>query len=121
MYCTKCGTQNSDNAFKCVQCGEALSRPQQFAASSTKPIEISNYLVQAILVTIFCCLPFGIPAIVFAAQVNTKVASGDYNGAIKSSRQAKMWCWISFGVGLGISLIYLLVMVIGLITGQASR
>jgi uncharacterized membrane protein YvbJ len=121
MYCTKCGTQNSDNVFKCVQCGEALSRPQQFAASSTKPIEIANYLVQAILLTIFCCLPFGIPAIVFAAQVNTKVASGDYNGAIKSSRQAKMWCWISFGGGLGISLIYLLVMVIGLITGQASR
>jgi uncharacterized membrane protein YvbJ len=118
MYCTKCGAQNDDNAFKCVQCGDALGRSQQFAASTAKPIEISNYLVQAILVTIFCCLPFGIPAIIFAAQVNGKVASGDYQGAIKSSKQAKLWCWIALGVGLGMSIIYLLVMMVGFISGN---
>ncbi len=121
MYCTKCGLQNNDNAFKCVQCGAPLRRPQQFSTDPTRTIEISNYLVQAILVTIFCCMPFGIPAIVFAAQVNTKVASGDYSGAVKASNQAKLWCWISFGVGLGFSLIYILVMVTGFITGQTSR
>jgi uncharacterized membrane protein YvbJ len=118
MYCTKCGTQNDENAFKCVQCGDALQRSQQFAAGASKPIEISNYMVQAILVTIFCCLPFGIPAIIFAAQVNSKVTSGDYQGAIKSSKQAKLWCWIAFGVGLGISVIYLLVVVAGFVGGQ---
>ena len=32
--------------------------------------------MQAILVTLFCCLPFGIVAIVFAAQVDSKVAAG---------------------------------------------
>jgi uncharacterized membrane protein YvbJ len=118
MYCTKCGTQNNDNTFKCVQCGDALRRPQQFAAGATRTIEISNYLVQAILVTIFCCLPFGIPAIVFAAQVNGKAAAGDYKGAIDSSKQAKMWCWIAFGVGLAISIIYLLVIIAGAIAGR---
>src|SRR5438093_12052328 len=36
-----------------------------------KPVvAVPNYLIQAILVTLCCCLPFGIPAIVYAAQVN---------------------------------------------------
>jgi hypothetical protein len=61
---------------------------------------VPNYLVQAILTTIFCCLPFGIVAIVFAAQVNGKLAAGDYAGATQTSNQAKMWCWIAFGIGL---------------------
>ena len=45
--------------------------------SSTPP---KNWLVESILVTIFCCLPFGIAGIVFASQVNSKWAAGDYNG-----------------------------------------
>jgi hypothetical protein len=59
------------------------------------PPRIPNHLAPAILVTLFCCLPFGIPAIVFAAQVNTKLAAGNVAGAMESSRKAKMWCWIS--------------------------
>src|SRR6185503_13035455 len=35
-----------------------------------------NYLTQAIVVTLCCCVPFGIPAIVFAAQVNSKFQQG---------------------------------------------
>ena len=107
MYCTKCGTKNDDNVFKCVKCGNDLQHLEQ--------IEISNYLVQAILVTIFCCLPFGIPAIVFAAQVNGKLEAGDYDGAIAKSKQAKKWCWISFWVGIGIIILYILMMIIPII------
>ena len=62
--------------------------------------QVPNYLVPAILCTIFCCLPFGIPAIVFAAQVNSKLQVGDVQGAMESSRKAKMWCWIAFVLGL---------------------
>jgi hypothetical protein len=61
---------------------------------------VPNYLVQAILTTICCCLPFGIVAIVFAAQVNGKVAAGDMAGAEAASKNAKMWAWIAFGCGL---------------------
>ena len=96
MYCPKCGTPNDDNAYKCVQC-ETVLQGQEINAEVPN---IPTYLVQAILVTLFCCLPFGIPAIVFAAQVSGKIASGDINGALHSSKQAKMWCWIGFGVGL---------------------
>jgi hypothetical protein len=61
---------------------------------------VPNHLVPAILCTIFCCLPLGIPAIVFAAQVNTKLQAGDVPGALESSRKAKTWCWVAFWVGI---------------------
>lgn len=62
--------------------------------------KVPSYLVWSILSTLCCCLPFGIVAIVFSAQVNNKVAAGDIAGAIASSQKAKMWCWIAFGCGL---------------------
>ncbi|MES2882212.1 MAG: CD225/dispanin family protein, partial [Bacteroidota bacterium] len=40
------------------------------------PQQPKNWLVESILVTIFCCLPFGIVGIVNAAQVNSKFAAG---------------------------------------------
>jgi hypothetical protein len=61
---------------------------------------VPNYLVQSILVTLCCCLPLGIPAIIFAAQVNGKLKNGDVAGAQASSAKAKMWCWIAFGCGI---------------------
>ncbi len=59
-----------------------------------------NYLVQAILVTICCCLPFGIPAIVFAAQVNGLYQQGLYQQALEKSESAKKWCLIALVLGL---------------------
>jgi hypothetical protein len=47
-------------------------------------------------------MPFGVVAIVYAAQVNSKLASGDHEGAVRTSRTAKTWVWVSFGVGLGL-------------------
>ncbi len=74
------------------------------------PREVPNYLVQSILCTLCCCLPFGIVAIVFAAQVNTKLAVGDYAGALQSSNLAKGWCLAAFITGLiGIALWFMLV------------
>ena len=61
-----------------------------------------NYLVFAILTTLFCCLPFGIASIVFSAQVNSKYAMGDYSGALQSSakaRQFAIYSAIAAGVG----------------------
>jgi hypothetical protein len=67
---------------------------------------VPNYLVQAILLTIFCCLPLGIVAIIFAAQVNSKLALGDVYGAQEASNKAKMWCWWAFGVGLVVQILF---------------
>ena len=59
-----------------------------------------NWLVESILVTLFCCLPFGIIGIVFASQVSSKFAAGDYAGALQASRDAGKWTRIGFFVGI---------------------
>jgi hypothetical protein len=59
-----------------------------------------NYLVWAILATVFCCLPLGIASIVFAAQVNGKWAAGDHAGARDASEKAKKFAIWSAGVSV---------------------
>ncbi len=113
LFCQKCGTQNDDNAYKCTKCGEML--PQVQAHGPVTPVTIPNYLVQAILVTLCCCLPFGIVSIVYAAQVNAKAKSGDIQGALDSSGKAKMWCWIGFAIGLVANLIIFAIQAIAII------
>ena len=110
MYCPKCGSQNDDNAMKCVKCGNIL---QQIDQSTPQMVDIPNYLAQSILCTIFCCVPFGIVAIVYAASVNGKLAGGDIAGAEEASKKAKTWCWASFGTSLGVGLLYILFLLIG--------
>ena len=107
MHCTNCGQVLPAGATQCPNCGRPV---RQFAA----PASIPNYLVQSILVTMCCCLPFGIVAIVYAAQVNGKLAAGDIAGAQDASRKAKMWSWVSFGIGLLLVAVYL---ILGLFTG----
>ncbi len=76
---------------------------EQLKQTQTPP---PNYLVWAILTTIFCCLPFGIISIVFAAQVNSKWVAGDYNGARKASNNAKTWAWVAFAAWAILAVIY---------------
>lgn len=85
-------------------------------SSQTPP---QNYLVMAILVTIFCCWPLGIPAIIFAAQVNSKFSQGDYAGAEDASKKAKMWSMISLIAGLVIGVLYFILMLVGAIAGRS--
>ena len=67
-----------------------------------------NWLVESILVTIFCCLPFGIVGIVNAANVNSRLAVGDYAGAVQASQQAGKWTKIGFFVSLAGTALYLI-------------
>jgi hypothetical protein len=105
VFCAYCGASNDDAAAKCAQCSRDL-RPVVQPAYPAQVIPpqpaatISNYLVPAILVTIFCCVPLGIPAIVYAAQVNGKLASGDVAGAMTASRTARTWCLVALVSGL---------------------
>ena len=115
MYCNKCGAQSDERASICQRCGASLNNPYAGpvanaggpgAGDINQYGRVSNYLVQAILVTVCCCMPFGIPAIVYAAQVNPKMAGGDYDGALAASSSAKMWTWIAFGIGLTAQALY---------------
>jgi Interferon-induced transmembrane protein/zinc-ribbon domain len=108
MFCPKCGKEIADDAVICVGCGRAMA-PGYSAAPQNSTV-IPNYMVQSILATLFCCVPFGIVSIVYAAKVNTLVSSGDLSGAREASGKARMWCWISFGVGLAVGLLYIIIM-----------
>lgn len=69
---------------------------------------IPTYMGWAIATLILCFWPTGIVAVIYAAQVNNKLAYGDYAGAQESSRKAKMWSWISFGISLAALVILVL-------------
>ncbi len=122
MYCPECQQPNPDSSVHCSNCGHVLQGavapppPPPAGAIGTAPT--NNYLVPAILTTVFCCLPAGIAAIVYAAQVNGKVQAGDLAGAQAAAKNAKMWSWISFGVGFVVVALYLLLVVVG---GLASE
>ncbi|MBD2654841.1 MULTISPECIES: CD225/dispanin family protein [Synechocystis] len=79
---------------------------------------VPNYLAQSILVTLFCCLPLGIVAIIKASEVNSRLASGDYEGAVRASNEAKKFCWWSFGAGIIFVVIYIVLAVLAAIFGQ---
>lgn len=56
--------------------------------------EVPNYLWQSVVLLVLCCPLFGIPAVVYATQVNTKMGVGDVAGAKRASKNARMWCWL---------------------------
>ena len=119
MFCTQCGANNADSATVCLQCGRTLQPGPSLSVQPPGIIQaptvyVPNYLVFAILSTVLCCLPAGIPAIVYAAQVNGKLQVGDIAGAQIASQNAKMWCWISFGLGLAFCFIYGIIVAVGI-------
>ena len=118
MFCTHCGASNADNALKCVQCGRDLrTTAQAVSGVVVQPgVNVPNYLVFAILVTVLCCLPTGVAAIVYAAQVNSKLQVGDIAGAQQASKNAKMWCWISLGAGLVVMVVWMMAVFLGVLT-----
>ena len=125
MNCPNCGTTNLDNASICVNCGKPLAGggaytppppPQasytppsaSYGAAGAAPAQIPNYLWQSIVVTLCCCLPFGIVGIIFASQVNDKLRRGDIQGAMAASKNAKTWVLVGFICGLVGIVIYAL-------------
>jgi hypothetical protein len=73
-----------------------------------------NWLVESILVTLFCCLPFGIAGIVNSASVNSRYDAGDYAGALAASQAAGKWTKIGLFIGIAVWVLYIIfVMIMG--------
>lgn len=60
-----------------------------------------TWMAESILVTVFCCLPFGIAGIVFASKVSSLYAAGNYEAALQAvkmpgsgRRLASLWGWL---------------------------
>jgi ABC-type Fe3+ transport system permease subunit len=78
--------------------GYAAPPPPMGGAGASGPPD--NKLVWSILVTLFCCLPFGIVAIIKSAEVNSKWSSGDVAGANQAAADAGKWIKWSVIVGI---------------------
>jgi ABC-type Fe3+ transport system permease subunit len=98
-----------------IQTTSQVSPPSEPRETSSLPPP--NYLVWAILTTVFCCLPFGIVSLIYAAQVNSKWASGDIEGAKLSSKNARTWAWVAFAVGIALALVSIILSIFGVIAG----
>lgn len=100
----------------------ANTEPENPAPPPARP---KNWLAESILVTILCCLPFGIVAIVHAAGVNSKYDAGNYADALESSKQAAKWVKIGFFVGIAAIVLYILFFVVigigGAMWGNANQ
>lgn len=79
----------------------------------------SNNLVLAII-SLLCCWPIGIPAVVFAAQVNGKWATGDHAGAMESAAKAKKFAIIALALGIIGTILYVILMMMGVVASNST-
>ena len=102
MFCKNCGNQIADEAVVCPKCGVPVAGKSVAPATEQVP----NHMVGAILTALFCCQIGGIVAIVYAAQVNSKLARGDVEGARAASKSANTWITVNIITGVLIGVIY---------------
>ena len=125
-YCPTCGTASQPDAAFCIKCGTNLGsgNPAQQSISTQLNTDLfpetmpKTWLAEAILVTLFCCLPFGIVAIVNASKVEARYHAGDYPGSQHNSEEAKKWVMISMWIGIVLAVIYVFIYILG---ANASR
>jgi len=97
---------------------QPYGQPGGYAPAGPPP---DNYLIWAILATLFCFWPTGIVAIVKSANVNSRWAVGDVQGAMDASRSAKTWTkWtVLAAVIVWVAVIAFYVVIVVLIGGAA--
>lgn len=100
------------NNFQQTQQPMNTQPPFQQPNNQQMPPQPDNYLVWAILVTVLCCLPFGVASIIYSVKVGSLYAQGDYNGAVDASQKAKKFAMIGGIGGLVFIIIYVIFMII---------
>lgn len=86
----------------------AYAQPQIYQGPN-----IPSNLWQSIVVTLLCCLPFGIVAIVYAAKVDGLKARGDIAGAMSAAASSRTWCNVSILVWAGFLVLSVLLNLLG--------
>jgi hypothetical protein len=99
-----------------VSSGPSTVPPPTFSMQSVPELPPKNWLVESILVTLLCCLPFGIVGIINATKVESLWNAGQRNEALKASQEAAKWVKIAFFSGIVVIGLYLLMMVFGVLT-----
>ena len=69
--------------------------------------EAPDHLIMSILVTIFCCLPFGIAGMLKASDCRNARMRGDRENALLYGRAAKKYAMIGLGIGIVLIIVVL--------------
>jgi hypothetical protein len=85
-------------------------------AEPAGPGKASSYLAYSALVTVFCCLPFGIVAMVYGVITLARNNSGDFEGAKQSSDSAEKWMYAGCGAAFLIFVGTVVFRIVGRIT-----
>ena len=113
--------------------GAAYGAAQGFqnqAAQQAQPAQNAGYggyppkswTAEAVLVTLFCCMPFGIVGLVHATMVSLYYNRGEFEAAEQASKTAGKWVKIAFFLGLAIIILYtIFILVVGNIFSEAYR
>ena len=79
---------------------DPLPTLEEIEAKEDKSIPPQSMVGFAWIATIFCCLPLGIVALIFAYKTMSAWKKGEKETAYEYNRKAKMWTGISFFMGL---------------------
>lgn len=84
------------------------------------PTHLAWAIISMIVSFCMCCGVGGIPgivAIVYAAQVNSKLIQGDEAGARRASDNARTWCWVA----TALAVLGVLLTIAALMTGGTEQ
>ena len=114
MFCVNCGNHIPDDAMFCSRCGGRVAAPDISAAAVVPPprttrrktaaaqktVRIFDWTIPGIAATVLFFAPFGIPAVIAAAQANALARQGDAAAAQKEAECAKKWFFLALGAGI---------------------
>jgi len=96
-------------------------KTEETTDSSVYRIPPKTWFIESILVTIFCCMPFGVVGLVYAVQVRSMIEIGRLDLAENFSKQAKNWTIIGFFIGLCIVFLWVLLVILSFLSGVATQ
>ena len=131
MFCMNCGQRRDNGAKFCSACGASIyangnatprgetppvagatpaaASPQPGAgapyAQQPRPVSATAYLVWAIIVTLLCFLPTGIPGIVYASNISRYNETGQFDLARDAANKSRIWTIVSAAVGVLLNII----------------
>lgn len=126
INCSECGAQISDAASACPRCGAPLKKvtygttSQQSMNTGSANVCPETHLAKAIVVTLLCCWPVGVPAIINAAGVSSAFAAGNYQEAVQKSEKANKWSNYCIIAGVVFWLIYIAFIIVVAVVGAAD-
>jgi hypothetical protein len=94
--------------------------PPQMGPQANIPNNMALAIIGTVVSLVFCCLPIGIVAIVYATQVNSKASAGDIAGAMAASKNARTWGMISIGLASAAVLLWIVLFALGVVGSIVS-